>query len=158
LFDALFTWEYLPFSLLTYDLFLRDFHSGSTQFCSSTLVHAILALATRLVNENKDDIEVTPSGWFRSKLFFDQAKSEVQNGGSPSDRLPDIQALGILSLYEIRCGQEAEAQIFAKEFLTSITELCQREPSTDEEGDEQYTRVRTTTYCGAVSLSRYVSE
>lgn len=158
LFDALFTWEYLPFSLLTYDLFLHDFHSGSTRFCSSTLVHAILALATRLVNEKQDDTGVPSSGWLRSKIFFDEAKSEVHNGGSLSDRLPDIQALGILSLYEFRCGQETQAQTLAQEFLTSITEHCQRKSTMGEEGDVQYARVRTSTYCGAVLLSRYASE
>jgi hypothetical protein len=137
---------------------LHDFHSGSTRFCSSTLVHAILALATRLVNEKQDDTGVPSSGWLRSKIFFDEAKSEVHNGGSLSDRLPDIQALGILSLYEFRCGQETQAQTLAQEFLTSITEHCQRKSTMGEEGDVQYARVRTSTYCGAVLLSRYASE
>lgn len=154
LFDALFTWDYLTFSLLCYDLFLQDFYTGSTRFCSSTLVHAILAMATRLVNEDDDDSGILPSGWFGSVIFSDEAESEVQEGRQ-IDRLPDIQALGILSLYRIRCGQEAKAQKLVEAFSTSITKLCQRKPLLGDEVGDQYARVRATTYCGAISLTRY---
>lgn len=151
LFDALITWDYLPFCLLCKDSFLQDFESGSTQFCSSTLVYTMLALATRLVNEDNDDTETLPTGWFGSTIFFEKAQAAVQDSRL-CNSLPDIQALGLLSLYKLRCGQEAEAQGFADDFAASITDLCQREPLTAK--GEQYARVRATTYCGAISLIR----
>lgn len=158
LFDALYTWDYLPFSLICYDLFLQDFHNGSTRFCSRALVYAILALATRIVNENNDSSEVLPSGWRGSGALFKVAQAQVKHGG-PLQNLPDIQALGILSLYEIRNGQEAKAQELAEAFLDNITKFYERQPPSGEDVDqgEKCARVKATTYCGAVSLNRYAS-
>lgn len=73
-----------------------------------------------------------------------------------SKTLPNIQSLGLLSLYEIRCGREKEAFEFAEDFMSSITELCKLAPRKGEETD-QYNKARATTYCGAVSLMRYVT-
>lgn len=153
LFDTILTWDYLPFSLLCKDQFLQDYQNGSNRFCSSALVHAVLALASRLINENEDDFRLLPSGWFGSKFFLNDAEALLQSSG-PLNSLPDIQALGILSCYQIRCGQEAKAHELAEACLVSITELCQREPLVSKE-EEQYSRARATTYCGAVSLVRY---
>lgn len=152
LFDAILTWDLLPFCFIPKDLFMRDYHSGSDEFCSSALVHALLALATRIVNENNDDITVLPAGWFGSRFFFREAEANIQRCG-PSNSLPNIQALGILSLYQIRCGRESEAQRLAKGFVTGMTELCRHEPLVGK--DKQYARVRAATHCGAVSLTRY---
>lgn len=67
------------------------------------------------------------------------------------DGLPDIQALGMLSLYLLRRGQEVEAQELAEKFVVSIGDLCQR-PFRE---DEDYVKARKITYCGAVTLARY---
>lgn len=154
LYDALITWDYLPFCLLQKDIFLRDYHSGSGQFCSAALVHSILALATRLINEGDDDtVDLLPSGWVKSELFFKEAETIIDDG-APINSLPDIQALGMLSLYHMRCGREAEALSVAETFAASITGLCQREPLTGKE-DKEYAKSRATTSSGAVSLVRY---
>ncbi|KAI5459495.1 hypothetical protein BGZ63DRAFT_391152 [Mariannaea sp. PMI_226] len=152
LFDVIVTWDYLPFCLLCKELFLQDFHSGLGQFCSSALVHAMLALATRLINESDDDSEILPSGWLHNKYFFEKAKSLLRDK-TPSRSLPDSQALGILSLYHMRCGREAQAKQLAESFVADIRGLCQREHLTGREKDS-YARARATTYCGAVSLAR----
>ncbi|KAK5657280.1 hypothetical protein OQA88_3342 [Cercophora sp. LCS_1] len=152
--DALRTWDYLPFCFFSEDLFMRDYESGSGQFCSSALVHAILALSSRLINEGSDESGLLPSGWLRSRLFADEAKALIKEAEHPRS-LPDIQALGILSLYHLRCGNEVEAGKQAEAFLSSITELCQ-DASASSEGDE-YASVRVTTYCGAVTLVRMLA-
>ncbi|EFY90659.1 putative nitrate assimilation regulatory protein nirA [Metarhizium acridum CQMa 102] len=151
LIDAIFSWDYLPFSLLSHDLFLQSFYSDSSQFCSSALVCAILALACRLINEDKDELEVLPSGWIGSKTFFYQANAKLHKHRSKV--LPDIQAIGILSLYHLRCGQEAKAQEYAENFIANIKEYHDLNSSVRNKG-EQYERVLDITYCGAVSLSR----
>lgn len=155
LIDAIFSWDYLPFSLLSHDLFLQSFYSDSSQFCSSALVCAILALACRLVNEDKDELEVLPSGWIGSKTFFNQANAKLHEHRSKI--LPDIQAIGVLSLYHLRCGQEAKAQEYAENFMANIKEYYNPDSSVRNKG-EQYERVLDITYCGAVSLSRYVNK
>ncbi|KAK3366851.1 nitrate assimilation regulatory protein nirA [Lasiosphaeria ovina] len=155
LIDVLLTSDYLPFCLLCTDLFLHDFERGSSRFCSAALVHAILALSTCLVNENNDSSGLLPSGWVGSQTFVEEAQSDFCQGGQP-DALPDIQALGILALYRLRCGREAEAQELAEVCVTSITDLCQRMPLDGEE-EELHARVRATTYCGAITLVRILS-
>ncbi|KAK3389821.1 nitrate assimilation regulatory protein nirA [Podospora didyma] len=156
--DALLTWDFLPFCLFSKDLFLQDYHTESTQFCSAGLVHAVLALATRLINEaDDDDAGLLPSGWLGSNLFFDAAAAMVLDTG-PVHSLPDIQAVGVLALYHIRCGREAEAQKLTEIFVSRITVLCQRDaPFAGNGEDEQYARSRATTYCGAITLARMLS-
>lgn len=151
LFDVLLTWDYLPFCLIHRDSFLQDFHSGSDRFCSVALVHAILALSTRLVNEYGDSSDVLPTGWVGSKYFYERAQALLRDNKQIIS-LPDVQALGILSLYHMRCGRETEAQGLAEVFANTITELCQRVKAKE---DGQYVRARATTYCGAVYLTRY---
>lgn len=152
LFDVVFTWDYLPFCFLCKDLFIQDYENASPQFCSSPLVNATLALASRLMNDNDMD-EKLPSGWLGSQFFFDAATRGLQAQSTKS--LPNIQTLGILSLYEIRCGREEEAFEFAESLISDVTELCKIESRKGEETDE-YTQARATTYCGAVSLVRCV--
>lgn len=151
LIDVIFTWDYLPFSLFCYDHFLHSFYSDSRRFCSSALVCALLALASRIVNEDKDDHKILPSGWIGSRIFFDKATEKLQQ--SSPKTLPDTQAIGILSLYHLRCGQEIKAQECSDAFVATIAEVCVHEPLMYKD-KEQYTMVRDTTYCGAVSLSR----
>lgn len=153
LFDVLLTWDYLPFCLLSKDMFLQDYYSGSDRMCSSALVHAILALATSMVNEHGDSDEVLPTGWLGSRIFCEKAEAIVRDNKQTSS-IPDAQALGVLALYHLRCGREAEALEAAESFVTIITKLCKYAPLTSIE-DQQYTRVRAATYCSAVSLTRY---
>ncbi|KJZ68614.1 hypothetical protein HIM_11993 [Hirsutella minnesotensis 3608] len=151
LFDALLTWDYFPFCLMCKDPFLRDFCSGSNQYCSSSLVNALIALSIRVVNEtNKEAVRPGP-GWSGSKAFFDEAEAIIDS--TVSANLPDIQALGILSLYHISCGRETEAQELAESFAAHITNFRLQEPLMGVEADE-YDKVRATSYCGAVSLIR----
>jgi len=152
LFDAVLTWDYLPFCLLCRAAFLEDYNSRLSRYCSSTLVHALLALATRMMIENGSENVSLPNGWSGSKTFFDVAEELIRANGSLS-KLPDIQALGILSLYQFSCGRETKAQELADAFAASITDLCLQQSLHVTEGDP-YLVVRATTYCGAVSLIR----
>jgi len=152
LIDALRAWDYLPFCLFCEDLFLQDYDNGKGRFCSPALVHAVLALATRLINESSDDEALLPSGWLSSQVFLEEAKSRIVDA-KVVDELPDIQALGLLSLYYLRRGMEADAREFAETFAARITEFCQR-PREYGLDEDEYSRSRIVTYCGAISLIR----
>ncbi|KAH8652820.1 hypothetical protein BGZ61DRAFT_575365 [Ilyonectria robusta] len=152
LFDSVLTWDYLPFSLLCKDQFLQDYQNGSSQFCSSALVHAILSLASRLINENDDDFSLLPSGCFGSKLFLNETETLLQ-ANEPLDSLPDIQALGMLAFYQTRCGQEAKAHELAEACIDRISKIRQQSSSAGKD-EPQYSRACAVTYCGAVSLVR----
>lgn len=91
LIDVVHSWDSLSFSLLSYDHFLQSFFSNSSRFCSSTLMCAILALASRVVNEDHDDLKILPSGWVGSQTFCEKAEAKLQRGSSK--RLPDYRQL-----------------------------------------------------------------
>lgn len=152
LFDVLITWDSTAFFLLQKDEFLRDYEEGSTRFCSAALVHALLALSTRIINEREDESEFLPSGWLGSNWFLLRTKALLRSQGSYGS-LPDIQATGILALYYTRCGREEEAIKAAETCSSGIRALCLKDTGVDT-SDEQYFRVRATTYCGALSLLR----
>lgn len=152
LFDAVLTWDYLPFCLFCRAAFLEDYNSGLVRYCSSVLVHALLALATRTMIENGGENVSPPQGWSGSNAFFDAAEELIRANGSLS-KLPDIQALGSLSIYQFSCGRETKAQELADAFAACIKDLCLQRSLHGTE-DDHYLTVRATTYCGAVSLVR----
>lgn len=154
LIDSLATWDHLPFCLLYKDVFLRDFDSGSRRYCSPALVKALLALATQVIIENNDEVGLPLRGCSESKLYFKDAEVAAKMYGVPTS-LPDIQALGLLSLYQVGCGFEIESLELAETFVIGMSKLCARNSS---KGDEpaNYTGICSASYCGAVYLIRYV--
>ncbi|KAJ6439384.1 glycoside hydrolase family 79 [Purpureocillium lavendulum] len=155
--ESLLVWDYLPFCLLCRDLFLRDFGRGTGPYCSPGLVHALLALATRIADgqhyHHQQCEDGRPAaGWTDSETFFNAALSLVERKRQPSS-LPDVQALGIMSLYCVGSGKVAEAMDFAGAFAIAATRLhLQARATPHQEG--QYGEVCAATYCGAVSLYR----
>ncbi|KAF1732019.1 Conidial development protein fluffy [Beauveria bassiana] len=155
LFDVLVTWDSISLCILSKKQFLQDYETGSLRFCSSALVHAVLAVSTRLMNEVRDDAHILPTGWLGSHYFLQKANSTLKAQGSV-DSLPDIQSLGMLALYHIRCGQEKEARQLAESCSARIQSLCVRE-SVLNAPDAEYAKVRAATYCGAISLLRMLN-
>lgn len=157
LFDNLAMWDYLPLCLFCNSHFLQDYHAGRNRYCSSALVYALLALAYRRTFEGGSQSECPPQGGrvCCSSVFFEEAESIVLRNDSSGKSLPDIQALGILAIYQISYGRNAEAFQLIETFKTAATDFCLQEPLIGPT-EEFYGVVRATTYCGAVSLSRYV--
>ncbi|PHH83234.1 hypothetical protein CDD82_2845 [Ophiocordyceps australis] len=151
LFDALFELDYFSFCLMCKDQFLSDYQSGSTRYCSSSLVNALIALAIRVLSDQEEALGVC---WLQDADFFDEAKGMVHAGQLNS--IPDAQALGILSLYEFTYGHQAEARNFAASSSTHIAKLGPLGPLTDVE-QEEWSRVQKSSYCSAVFLVRQAS-
>ncbi|KAJ6442323.1 2-deoxy-D-gluconate 3-dehydrogenase [Purpureocillium lavendulum] len=164
--DALLTWDYLPFCLLCKDPFLNDLMSGEGSYCSPALVNSLLALSTRVLDEHHHPQQLllqrqhgnangtaSSFGWSDSQALFDEAVALISGNKQP-DTLPNIQAMGMLALYQVSSGLEAEARELAEAFAAAATDMCVRESLAGDRTDEQYARVRATTYCGAISLVR----
>jgi len=135
LFLALLSWDCLPFCIICDAPFLPAFDTHSTQFCSQALVNALIALAIRVLIETENGSGPTSKNSFGSMQFFDTAEGLLLTSERLTS-LPDIQALGILSIYQISCGRETESEKLAQLFCSNITGLCnQRLP---EEKDEEY--------------------
>ncbi|KJZ69107.1 hypothetical protein HIM_11497 [Hirsutella minnesotensis 3608] len=163
LLNSLILWDYLPFCLLCKDPFLQDYTAGRDRYCSSALVNALLALATRIISKDQYELQQQDGGygsneispfaqrWSGGDSFFEEAEALLNE--EPLTSLPNIQALGILALYHVSCGREANAKALAEDFAAAMTDLCLREPLVGKQ-EERYACVRATAYCGAVSLLR----
>ncbi|KAM4062339.1 fungal zn(2)-Cys(6) binuclear cluster domain-containing protein [Hirsutella rhossiliensis] len=173
----LLTWDYLPLCLLCKDPFLRDFAAGTGRYCSSALVNALLALATRIVNEQQHQHHlhyhrrdsrlaagssvaspssppsVTAQDWTDSQAFWNEAETLLRSNEQKQTSLPDVQALGIMALYQVSSGRESESRELAEAFAAAATDLCLQAPVVADDHGE-YEKVRATTYCGAISLVR----
>ncbi|GJN86841.1 hypothetical protein PLIIFM63780_010423 [Purpureocillium lilacinum] len=155
-FDSLLTWDYFPFCLLCKDPFLQDFASGEGRYCSPALVNSLLALSTRIQDERQHphqqqhqkkqqtcltksdaDGEFPHSDCWNSQALFDEAEALI-SGKEQLGTLPDIQTLGMLSLYQVSCGREAEARELAEAFKAEITKLCLQEPLEADKQDDWY--------------------
>lgn len=153
--------EYLPFCIFCKDSFLQDFGEGESQYCSPALVNALLALSTRSTDDlatsgrANGNIRDTQSSLPKpdSLAFFKMAYILV-GGGTDANSLPDVQALGMLALYQLTRGYAIEAQRLADAFAGGATELCLQSSATRDKLGSQYKQVCATTFCGAISLAR----
>ena len=160
--QSVFSNDYLPSCMLSSSLMLEDYANGNTRYCSAALVNALLCLATHhgsneyghdRNNERNDDtkqFEISRNASTTAWLF-DEARSGLENAST----LPDIQALGVLAMYQLQCGHESEARNLAENFGDAMTNLCLRELHATTKG-ERYRLVRASSYCAAISLIRFV--
>lgn len=160
--QSVFSNDYLPSCMLSSGLLLEDYTSGNTQYCSSALVNALLCLATQV--ENDEGVQHRYNEWNEGTKQSEMPRiastttwlfNEARAGLEDASTLPDIQALGILAMYQLQCGRETEARNLAEIFGAAMTNLCLRESHGVTNG-EQYRLVRATSYCAAISLIRFV--
>lgn len=74
----------------------------------------------------------------------------------PDYSVPDIQALGLLVLHHVACGELAEARALSDESLKRAELLFLRD-DVPRGGDQPSEPMRATVLCGSIALSRYVS-
>lgn len=109
-----FTWHYAYFTVLNKSLFYRDFIRGhSSQYCSSLLVNAMLALGCHFsswkgARENPDDSATA------GDHFFKEAKRlMLENDEHEKAKLCTVQALAIMSVREAGCGREGKGWVYS---------------------------------------------
>lgn len=155
LFDVAATWDYLPFGFLEKPTFLEHYDANSTRLCSTSLVHAILALSILISNGNEEDSHGVPESVAGSRRLMQVAKDLLVLEDAHQLALPDIQALGFMSLYQLRCGRESEADSLAETMLTQVNGLHDQLPSVQiNNEDDDYMRSLLKTYHGAIALIR----
>ena len=108
-----FTWHYPFFVTLSKDLFYRDYVRGiSSQYCSSLLVNAILALGSHFSDwEGAREDHQNPAT--AGDHFFKEAKRLVLEDEHGNAKLCTVQALAIMSVREAGCGREGKGWIYS---------------------------------------------
>lgn len=109
-----FTWHYAYFTALSKKLFYRDFIQGrSTQYCSSLLVNAMLALACHFSAwpaARRDPDDSATAG----DHFFKEAKRLIlENDEHEKAKLCTVQALALMSVREAGCGREGSGWVYS---------------------------------------------
>lgn len=149
-----FCWEYPTLASLSKEHFYRDFNSGSTTYCSSFLVNALLALGSRFtdrrdVRTNPDDPFTAGDAFFNEakRMFWEQTDHQV---------LTAVQAIGIMSIREASCGRDVDSRYFAGQSVRLAIEMGLHRLDGEGGDDEDLRTVQLTTLWGAFSLDQYV--
>jgi hypothetical protein len=116
-----FCWEYPTFASLSKEHFLADFRRGRPVFSSSLLVNAILALGARFSDMPVDGRKEPHDPRTAGQPFFDEAKRLLGDEEIPS--LTTIQALGLMSLRQASCGNDASSWHYARQSMRMAIDL-----------------------------------
>jgi hypothetical protein len=116
-----FCWEYPTFASLSKEHFLADFRRGKPVFSSGLLVNAIIALGARFSDLPIDGRKEPHDARTAGQPFFDEAKRLLGEGETPS--LTTIQALGLMSLRQASCGNDASSWHYARQSMRMAIDL-----------------------------------
>jgi hypothetical protein len=116
-----FCWEYPTFASLSKEHFIADFRRGRTMFSSSLLVNAILALGARFSDIPIDGRKEPHDPRTAGQPFFNEAKRLLGEEETPS--LTTIQALGLMSLRQASCGNDASSWNYARQSTRMAIDL-----------------------------------
>lgn len=110
-----------PFNgFVCWELFTKDRLRGGSDFCSSALVYAILALGCHYSDRPSARTDINnPST--AGELYFAEAKRLVDNVERP--HLTTVQALGILSLREGSAGRDSQSYQLAGRCVRMALEM-----------------------------------
>ncbi|KAJ9216289.1 transcriptional regulator family: Fungal Specific TF [Paecilomyces variotii] len=109
-----FTWHYAYFTTLSKELFYRDYVRGRpSQYCSSLLVNAILALGCHFSSwegAREDPKDSATAG----DHFFKEAKRLIlEHDEHEKAKLCTVQALALMSVREAGCGREGKGWVYS---------------------------------------------
>jgi hypothetical protein len=153
-----FCWEYPTFASLSKEHFMADFRRGRTMFSSSLLVNAILALGARFSDIPVDGRKERHDARTAGQPFFDEAKRLLGDEERPS--LTTIQALGLMSLRQASCGNDASSWNYARQSMRMAIDLDlhldQPVPiaSMDATISQAERKVRSATFWGCFNLEQ----
>jgi hypothetical protein len=144
-----FRWEFPPFTMVSQELFMRDYVHSQAGYCSPALVNAIASLATRYLEEAD---EVGESYILGERFFREARKLLVLEARTPN--LPSIQAFGLLALRELSCGRECEAQTLCLQAARCLAKLVDGDIVPLRNQTRDYIAAYSTTVSGVLSLAR----
>lgn len=119
-----FTWHYPFFTLLSKDLFYRDYVRGvSSQYCSSLLVNVMLSMGCHF-SSWEGTREARDNSATAGDHFFKEAKKLIlENDEHVVAKLCTVQALALMSLREAGCGREGKGWGYSGMSFRMISDL-----------------------------------
>ncbi|KAK6844040.1 fungal-specific transcription factor domain-containing protein, partial [Apiospora arundinis] len=144
-----FCWEYPTFTTIHKEFFLADFLSGKQKFCSAALVNALLALGCLFSSQvgiatSLDDPHTLGDQFFKETLrLIAQETSQYS--------LTTVQAFGILSIREARCGRNVESRYYAGQSMRLAVEMGLHQVGYDPDMEDM--AVSVVTFWGAFTLN-----
>jgi hypothetical protein len=121
LLNMYFTWHYTFFTLLSKQLFFRDFSLGrpppgtrrKEQYCTPLLVNAILALGCHFTSHNKARDNPDDSATAGDHFFREAKRLIMENDEHERPHLTTVQALALMSVREAGCGREGKGWVYS---------------------------------------------
>lgn len=155
-----FTWHYPFFTTLSKDLFYRDYVRGvSSQYCSSLLVNAMLALGCHFSSWQGGREDPRNSATAGDHFFREARRLILENDEHLNAKLCTVQALALMSVREAGCGREGKGWVYSGMSFRMALDLGLNVDSTslgtrnlnDEEVD-----ARRVTFWGCFLFDKFV--
>ncbi|KAL4890218.1 fungal-specific transcription factor domain-containing protein [Aspergillus ambiguus] len=109
-----FTWHYPFFTTLSKELFYRDYVRGvSSQYCSSLLVNAMLALGCHFSAWDGAREDPRNSATAGNHFFKEARRLVLENDEHLNAKLCTVQALALMSVREAGCGREGKGWVYS---------------------------------------------
>ncbi|THC97928.1 hypothetical protein EYZ11_002565 [Aspergillus tanneri] len=114
LMNMYFAWHYPFFTTLSKDLFYRDYVRGiSSQYCSSLLVNAMLALGCHFSSWEGAREDPRNSATAGDHFFKEAKRLVLENDEHVNAKLCTVQALALMSVREAGCGREGKGWVYS---------------------------------------------
>lgn len=109
-----FCWHYPYFTTLSKKLFYRDFLTGvPSQYCSSILVNAMLALGCHFSSKPAARADPEDNATTGDHFFSEAKRLLYENEEFANARLCTVQALALMSVREAGCGRESKGWVYS---------------------------------------------
>lgn len=155
LLNMYFTWHYTYFTTLSKELFYRDFMRGNvpgtkgkTEYCTSLLVNAMLALGCHFSTREAARANPKDSATVGDHFFAEAKRLILENNEHESPKLAAVQALALMSVREAGCGREARGWAYSGMSFRMAYELGLNVDSASASSDEEEVDARRITIWG----------
>ena len=148
-----FCWEYPIFATLSRQHFLADYRAGRRRYCSSLLVNAILAIGCSLSGMHETDIGTDSNRHVSGQQLFDEA-GRLLAKEDDTPQLTNVQALGILSIFELSCGNQHKSILYSGRSIRMAVEMGLHLDTLTSQFPQIELEVRSATIWGAFALDK----
>ncbi|KAE8146230.1 putative C6 transcription factor [Aspergillus avenaceus] len=153
-----FTWHYPFFTTLSKDLFYRDYIRGvSSQYCSSLLVNAMLALGCHFSSWDGARDDPWNSATAGDHFFKEAKRLVLENDEHANSKLCTVQALALMSVREAGCGREGKGWVYSGMSFRMALDLGLNFDSTSlgaRDLDEEEVDARRITFWGCFLIDK----